>query len=198
MDFRTFRFLVRIVNPGKVPDLPRPGFLVQALGVALLRRLQGTINMNFDKIKPHIPVQFPYPVTVRPVRADKSGQDQQARIHKQFRDLADAADILRPVLRGETQVPVYPHADIVTVQPVAQFPMFVKSRLKRDRNGALAAARQAGKPECRSFLPQQTVPVRAGDVSFMPVNIGRFLFCHVLCPCITVLVERISVKQFNM
>ena len=76
--------------------------------------------------------------------------------------------------------------------------MFVKNRLKRDRNGALAAAREAGKPEGRPFLTQKPVPVRAGDVSFMPVNIGRFLFCHVLYLCITVPIERMRGKQFNM
>ena len=111
MYFRVFRLLVRVVDPGKVPDLPCPGFPVQALGVALLRHIQGTIHVDFDKIEARILVQFPHPVPVLTVRADKGGQDQQARIHEQFGYLADAADILRPVLRGETQVPVDSHTD---------------------------------------------------------------------------------------
>ena len=75
--------------------------------------------MYLDKFEPGILVQFAHPVAVRPVRTDKGGQDQQPGIDKQFGDLADAADVLRPVLRGEAQIPVYAHADIVTVQPVA-------------------------------------------------------------------------------
>ena len=111
--------------------------------------------------------------------------------HKQFRYLTDTADILRPVLRGEPQVPVDTHTDIFAVQPVAQFSAFVKGCLKRDGYGALAAARQAGKPERRAFLPHKPVPVLTGDVSFMPVDVGRFLFCHMLVPCFTVPVCRI-------
>ena len=86
-------------------------------------------------------------LAVGPVRRDKCGDDHEARLGEQRRDLADAADVLGAVLGREAEVGRQALAHVVAVERVDLVAAREEGFLELDREGALARAREAGEPE---------------------------------------------------
>ena len=61
VDFRIFRRFIRIVNPGKILNLPSPRFFIQTFWITLFRRLQRTIDEYLNEFKPGFFMQLSAP-----------------------------------------------------------------------------------------------------------------------------------------
>jgi hypothetical protein len=92
--------------------------------------------------------------------------------------LTNTADILGPVLGGEPKVLVDPHAYIVAIEAVGEHATLVQHALELYGDGALAAARQAGKPDRCALVTEKLTAVFAGDIALVPVHVCGALFSH--------------------
>ena len=108
------------------------------------------------------------------VGADEAGEGDHPRVGEEFARLADAPDVFGAVGGGEAQVAAEAVADVVAVQSV-RGPAGVHERLlQRGRDGAFAAAGQAGEPNGRPPLPHRRAAVGGGDRAGVPRQIVRF------------------------
>ena len=107
-------------------------------------------------------VQGANSVAVLAVGADEAGHGDDAAVGEQFRDLADAANVLLAVGRGEAQVLVEAVADVVAVEDVGQPAALDQGVFEGERDGALAGSAQAGKPQCRALLSEQLLRAPRG------------------------------------
>jgi hypothetical protein len=69
-------------------------------------------------------------------------------------DLADAADVLGAVLRGEPEVAVQAVTDVVPVEDVGRDTALDQGPLDGERQGGLARAGQAGEPHRGGAVPE--------------------------------------------
>jgi hypothetical protein len=83
---------------------------------------------------------------------DERGDDDQARIGHQLRDLADAADIFDAVGVGKAQILVEAVADIVAIEQEGVRFRRVQLLLDQVGDGRFARARKAGEPQHRRLL----------------------------------------------
>src|SRR5699024_2156089 len=118
--FRTLGWLVWRIDPGKVLDRPRPRLGIEPFRVARLAGFQTSLDVNLDKLaRLH---QFTHHIAIRATWRDKSSQHDQAGISHQARDLANATNVLLPILVGEAQIAVEAMADVVAVEQVTVVP----------------------------------------------------------------------------
>lgn len=153
------RSLIRRRNPRKVLDLASPRLLIQALGVALLRDLNGDIDIHLDECKRRIAalaaavgVQVARDLAVSNVRRDEAGQGDGGAVGEQLGDLGDAADVLVAVRLREAQVLVEPEAHVIAVEPVRRVAQVQEVLLERGRDGGLARGGQAREPDREALL----------------------------------------------
>jgi hypothetical protein len=84
---------------------------------------------------------------VRAERRDEGAQHDQAGVRHQPPDLADAADVLHPVLGAEAEVAAQAVPHIVAVQQVGVHAQRGQALLDQAGDGGLARAAQAGEPQ---------------------------------------------------
>lgn len=125
----------------RTSDLAGARLLVQALGVALLDDLQGRVDEDLHEAEARLRMELARERAVRAVRRDERGHGDAARVRKELRDLADAADVLVARALVEAEVLVQPEAHVVTVEAVAEAVLVQQVLLERARDGGLRAAR---------------------------------------------------------
>ena len=168
------RGFVRIVNAGKVLQLTGAGFLVEPFRVALLTDLDGSVDVDLDKRQLSLDMQGANGVAIFSVRTNKAGHGNGATVGEQLGNLANAADVLFPVRRGETKVLVEAMADVVAVQHIGQPATLDQGMFQREGDGALAGAAQACEPQGRSLLTQEGPALLPGNMAFVPSDVGCF------------------------
>ena len=101
------------IDPGKIRNLPGPRFFIEPFRVARLAYIERRIDKDLDKftLAKKIPRHAPF----RPERRDKGRHHNQARVNHQFRNLANAADILNPVRILKAEIAIEPVTHIVEV-----------------------------------------------------------------------------------
>jgi hypothetical protein len=117
-------------------------------------------------------------IAVGAVRGDEGGDRHRAGVGEQLGDLADAADVLGAVLRGEAQVLVEPVADVVAVEDVGAHAALAEPLLEIDRDGRLARAGKARQPDRAALVAVQLLAVLARHRALVPDDVGRFLLRH--------------------
>jgi len=110
-------------------------------------------------------------VAVGAVGRDEAGQRDQAGLHHELGDLADAPHVLLAVLRAEAQVAVEPVAHVVAVQQRGQDAARGQRVLQRARHGRLARAAQAGEPQHAAALVQQALLDLARHRALLPGDV---------------------------
>ena len=131
-------------DAGELLDLAGAGPLVQALGVAPLAGLE--IGLDVDLVK-SAPGRAPGPVAVGLIGRDERGDADEAGIGEQRRHLADAADVLGPVVGRKAEVGVQAPAHVVAVQHVDVIALLEQALLHLHGQRRLAGPGQAGEPE---------------------------------------------------
>src|SRR5581483_2024129 len=165
------RRLVRRRDAGELGDLPGAGLRVQALHVAALALLDRTVDEDLDEVaRLH---DGAHAVAVAPVRRDERRQVDDAGVGEELCDLADAADVLRPVLGREAEVGVQAVADVVAVEDVRAHAAVPERLFDRDRNRRLARPREAGEPHGAALVAGDLLAIVARDVSRMPDDVRR-------------------------
>lgn len=150
--------LVRRRDTSEVLDLASTCLLVQTLGVALLRNLNGNINIDLDKRKRLVValgalfVELAGDEAVCPVRANEGSDGDGGRVGKELGDLCDAANVLVAVLFGKAQVLVQAEADIVAVEAVGGEAQVQKVLLEGGGDGGFSRGGQAGEPDGEALL----------------------------------------------
>src|SRR5690554_598175 len=165
-NFRAFRSLVGGGNAGEVLDLTCPRFLIQAFRVPVFASVQRGVHEHLDELAGG--EQVAYQAAVAGEGADEGAENNQAGIGKQFAHLANAADVLYPVVVGETQILAQAMAHVVAVQQEGVIAPLVQSNVQGIGDGGLATAAQAGKPEQAGLLVFVTGAVRAGNFVVVP------------------------------
>lgn len=156
VNLRLGRLLVRRTDTRELGNLPFPGFLIQPLGVPLLRDLDRHINPHLHKRHTSLPtgplglVQRARLIAVGAVGGDEARDGDGAAVGEQFGDLGDAADVFLAVLGGEAEVLVEAEADVVAVEAVGGEVVGVSEQglLEGDGDGGLAGGGEAGEPDC--------------------------------------------------
>ena len=188
MNFRVGGRLVGVVDSREVSDLACAGALVQSFRIPAFGLAQRAVHEHLYKPQVGILMQPANFVPVGRVGADEGGQRNRASVAKEFRDLSDTTNVFPAVRFGETEVLVDAQAHVVAVEAVRQLASPEQRALQGDGDGALAAARKAGKPDRCAFLAQDLVAVFPRYQAFLPGDIGGFLTCW--CHCLLGLFRR--------
>ena len=105
VNFRLGWGFVRIVDAGEPFDFPCPGFLVQALRVALLAHRQWCIHKHLDEVTGR-PTRFnntPHGITIGLIGTDESSQYQHAGLAEKIGHGTNTADVFGSVLRSKAE-----------------------------------------------------------------------------------------------
>src|SRR5262249_5294327 len=93
-------------------------------------------------------------------------------------DLADAADVLGPVLRREPEIAVETVADVVAVQDERADPTLPERIVQRVRQCGLSGPREPGEPDGATAVAELRLALLAGHRMRVPDNIRRSCLCH--------------------
>src|ERR671917_2214183 len=85
--------LVRVVDAGEAPDLPRAGLGVEALGVAGLAHLDRRVDEDLDERQPRGLVDGARPAAVGPAGAGDRDERHHSGVVEQAAPPTDAADL---------------------------------------------------------------------------------------------------------
>lgn len=96
MNLRLLRRLIRRANPRELLDLARSRLLVQTLGIALLRLLNGDVDEDLDERERGVGVlgvgvQLARELAVGFVGRDEGGEGDGCRVGEEFGDLHHAS-----------------------------------------------------------------------------------------------------------
>ena len=171
-DFRRRRRFIRRRDAGEISQFPRPGFGVQAFGVALFANLQRRAHVNFREPSRRHAVANAVPIGAE--RGNKSNDDQQSGIGHDTGDFADAADIFRPVIRRKTKVGAQAAANDVAIQHVDILAGIKELPFECHRDGAFARAAEAGEPDDAPGMPKSFGPILMGDFAFNLIQPRHF------------------------
>ena len=136
-------------------DIPKPGFLKDGFAPAvalsalmsakaalyLARREAGLSNvqlakrLGLDERQVRVVVKRANQVAVGAVRADETGDRDHPRLGKEFRDFADSANVLRPILSGESKVLVQSVANVIAVEAIGMLAAIEQDFFERDGHG---------------------------------------------------------------
>lgn len=168
-DLGVQRLLIRCRDASKLLDLASAGLFVEALGVALLRNLEGHVDKDFDKgdglvaALVGLDVQLARKIAVGAVGRDEGGDGDGGRVGKELGDLADAADVLVAVGLGEAQVLVEAEAHVVAVEAVGGEAQVEEVLLEGGGDGGFARGGEARQPDCEAALAAQLVALAARE-----------------------------------
>ncbi len=126
---------------GELLHLARLHLRVEALRIALRAGLVGGPDIDLEEVvvaddPAGEPAQFV-------VRGDEGGDDDDAAVGEEFRDLGDAADVLEAVLVGEAEIAVQPDAHVVAVEHLDEPARGVEFAFETVGKGAFPPIRSA-------------------------------------------------------
>src|SRR5450631_1625656 len=154
--------LVGTVDPREILERSLPRLAVEALRVARLARGEIRLDVDLEEAVALDARARPPPVVA--IGRDERGDAYHARLGEQRRDLADAADILLPVLGTESEVDVEAAPNAVAIENKRCVTRIEQPPLEQHRKRRLAGARQAGQPYHRARVPEALRPLGAGNV----------------------------------
>ena len=128
-------------DTGELLDLAGAGLLVEALQVALLAHLDRAVDEHLDEVP--LLHDGAHLVAVGAVGRDERGQGDQPGVREELRHLADAADVLGPVLGREAEVLVEAVADVVAVEDVGPDAALEETLLEIARRWSTCRTRRA-------------------------------------------------------
>jgi len=102
----------------------------------------------------------------------------QPGVGEEPRDLADAADVLRPVLGREAEVRVEAVADVVAVQDVGESTALVEGLLGGHGDRALARAGESREPDRAAALAEHGLAIVTAHLPLVPRDVGRLRLTH--------------------
>ena len=189
-EFRLFRSFIRIVDAREAFQFAGPGFLVEALRIALFANFDRRVDKDFDKIARLEPRADR--IAVPPIRTNERRQSDNARRAKQLGDSADAADILFAVLCRKAQAKalgklfsvslleqrrrsVQAVTHIVAVEHEAAAPHRVQFVIDQVADRAFAARAQTGEPDNATFVFVQGFALFAAHAVLVPMNVNFFV-----------------------
>lgn len=177
LDLRLLRLLVRSTNASELLDDTLASLLVQALGISLLRNLDGDVNVDLDERKAgaivlairalgRSLVDLPGEVAVLSVRTDERCNGNGSAVSEELGDLGDTADVLVAILLGESEVGVQTEANVVAVETVCGEVVGTvdESLLKSNSDCGLARGGETGEPDGEALLAAELGALGVGDV----------------------------------
>lgn len=103
--------------------------------------------------------------------ADECGHGDHAGFHHQLGSLADAADVLAPIVLAETKVGTEAVADIVAIEHESATAALVELFLHGMGQCRLASTGETGEPEHTGFMSVELFAAGAGDGGVMPDDV---------------------------
>ena len=166
------RSLVGGGDTSELLDHTLTGLLVKTLRVALLRDLNGDVNVDLNERQTGLLagggdlVQLTGTVTVLLVGRDERGDGDGVGVGEQLGDLANTANVLVAISLAEAQVLVQAEADVVTVQAVGVDTTVTDQLvLQFHSDGRLARGGEAGQPDGETLLLAQLGALGTGEAA---------------------------------
>lgn len=190
---RVGRCLVGRGNAGEVLDDPLAGLLIKTFHVALLAHLDGCIAedlqkfIRVDQIAHQLPIRFE--------RRDERGKYDDAGFQKQFGDVPDAANVLRAVMIGKSEIAAQTVAHVIAIQHEGAAAQFVQLIFHGMRQRGLARAGQAGEPEDYTLVVVLGLAMFAGDGGVVPDGVAASIVWQVVFGHQIVLIMVVGMKS---
>src|SRR5215213_5547110 len=172
LDVRPLRLLVDVADAREPGQLAGAGAGVEPLRVAALALGQRRRDPHLEERDAGRLVDRAGRGTVAPVGGDQRGERHDARLGEQGGGVGGAADVLRPVLDAEAEIPVETVPEVVAVQPQRGPTRADEQRLELDGQRRLARRGQAREPDGGAPEAERGGAVGGRDRAVVPARVG--------------------------
>src|SRR5437588_7723917 len=139
---------IGIINTSEILDFACVHELIESLDIALTADIDGTLDINLDKIADFSTCPF----ACFAVRGNGGRDTNHPIAGQQVTDKSDALDVGIAILAAETEALTQMGAHNISVQHLNVTPDFFQSLLNAFSQGAFACTGQSCKPECKSCM----------------------------------------------
>ena len=151
------------VDASKVFQLASTSFGIETLGVPAFALFKWGIYKDlqkFSRLK-----DFPGCPSLCSKGRDEADQHNQPSIDHQFRDLGDAAQVLHSIHLGETQIPIKPVSDIVSIKQISVSALGMELLLSNE--AMVDRAGESGEPDTPWSLALLCCPLGLADLQHL-------------------------------